>query len=170
MAIISLCRDQNFESLNQVKSELNGVVLDFAPDFLKNTSDVLYLSLGDDYLGERTVKKTYHSSINGDFVVEDVFSSDSNETLRRLVFLSNQNVVQSEIQLVKKEKNDEKLYLDWNNLSCLHHRAIVASLAMCCDNFIEADLKICLIGVGGGCLATFLRKHFFNVNFCHFLL
>ena len=38
------------------------------------------------------------SELSGDYVIEDV-QSDNNETYRRLVFLSNQNIVQSEAKL-----------------------------------------------------------------------
>jgi len=46
----------------------------------------------------------------------------------------------------------------------LHHRSIVASLAIGAVDFLEAPLSVCLVGLGGGCLAMFLRKHFPNAN------
>jgi hypothetical protein len=49
-------------------------------------------------IGWRKVCKSGHSEISGDYVVEEV-QGDGNVIYRRLVFLSNQNVVQSEAKL-----------------------------------------------------------------------
>ena len=55
------------------------------------------MSVGED-LGNRVVLHEGKSALSGDFVVEDV-DGDGGEKFRRLIFLSNKNVVQSEARL-----------------------------------------------------------------------
>lgn len=59
---------------------------------------VPFLSIGED-LGNRVVLHEGNSELSGDFVVEDV-DGDGGHKYRRLIFLSNRNVVQSEARLV----------------------------------------------------------------------
>lgn len=59
---------------------------------------VPFLSIGED-LGNRVVLHEGNSELSGDFVVEDV-DGDGGHQYRRLIFLSNRNVVQSEARLV----------------------------------------------------------------------
>ena len=49
-------------------------------------------------MGKRVEKKRGHSEFSGDYVIEDV-TQENEPTLRRLVFLNNQNVIQSEAKL-----------------------------------------------------------------------
>lgn len=51
-------------------------------------------------IGVRTVKHQDRSALSGDYVVEDV-QGDDKRYFRRLIFLSNRNVVQSEARLLK---------------------------------------------------------------------
>lgn len=51
-------------------------------------------------IGVRTVKHQDRSPLSGDYVVEDV-QGDDKRYFRRLIFLSNRNVVQSEARLLK---------------------------------------------------------------------
>ena len=57
-----------------------------------------YLSLGDEVSVCSTVH-TGHSEFSGDFTVEDV--NIEQEIYRRLVFLNNKHLVQSETRLIK---------------------------------------------------------------------
>ena len=59
---------------------------------------VPFLSIGEN-LGNRVVLHEGNSSLSGDYVVEDV-DRDSGQKFRRLIFLSNKNVIQSEARLV----------------------------------------------------------------------
>ena len=59
---------------------------------------VPFLSAGDD-IGSRTVRYRGRSELSGDYVVEDV-EGDGGQTFRRLIFLSDPNLVQSEVRLV----------------------------------------------------------------------
>lgn len=58
-----------------------------------------FLSIGND-IGERSVCCRGNSDISGDFVVEEV-QGEGGVTYRRLIFLTNQNIVQSEAKLSK---------------------------------------------------------------------
>lgn len=60
---------------------------------------VPFLSVGGD-IGVRTVQHQDRSPLSGDYVVEDV-QGDDKRYFRRLIFLSNRNVVQSEARLLK---------------------------------------------------------------------
>jgi len=57
-----------------------------------------FLSLGDE-INIRTERHRGSSSLSGDFVVEDI--DVSGDLHRRLIFLSNKNLVQSEASLVQ---------------------------------------------------------------------
>lgn len=59
---------------------------------------VPFLSIGED-LGSRVVLHEGYSELSGDYVVEDV-DGDGGQKFRRLIFLSNKNVVQSEARLI----------------------------------------------------------------------
>lgn len=61
-------------------------------------SQVPFLSIGED-IGSRTVRHRGHSQMSGDYIVEDA-EGEADQTFRRLVFLANQNLVQSEVRLV----------------------------------------------------------------------
>ena len=59
---------------------------------------VPFLSIGED-LGNREVLYEGSSALSGDYVVEDV-DGESGQKFRRLIFLSNKYVIQSEARLV----------------------------------------------------------------------
>jgi len=59
---------------------------------------VPFLSIGED-LGNRVVLHEGSSALSGDYVVEDI-DGDSGQKFRRLIFLNNKNVIQSEARLV----------------------------------------------------------------------
>lgn len=58
------------------------------------------LSLGDD-VGKREIKCSAKSEISGEYVVEDISNNDA--MFRRLIFLSNPYLVQSEAKLIKSK-------------------------------------------------------------------
>jgi len=108
--------------------------------------------------------------MTGPFVVEDVLVSgnglsDQGQWFRRLVFLSSQNIIQSEARLKMAKK---RLVIDHSILTCDHHMAIVSGLVV----YIlqerhkhqmlnpQNPLKILLVGLGGGCLASFIQNNF----------
>ncbi|XP_068207837.1 eEF1A lysine and N-terminal methyltransferase isoform X1 [Palaemon carinicauda] len=159
LVVVHLCRDQVYESLKAIQDELSGKVLEIAPSKLPPNTKIPFLSVGDD-LGSRKEVKRGHSKWSGDYLVEEVHLPESLK-LRRLIFLSNQNVIQSEAKLTtvrekkKKGKVKESIAIDHSYLSCEHHLAMVAGLGL-----IKFPADLLLIGLGGGLLATYIHKYF----------
>lgn len=163
LLVVHLLRDFKYESLDEVKKDLSSKVMELAPSVLK--AQVPFLSVGDD-VGHRELKASGTSEISGDYVVEDV-TGDDNQIFRRLIFLSNPYLVQSEAKLVKvlrkkRKKKKEELEIDFSYLACSHHAAMVSGLAFL--NSEKCGLKILQIGLGGGSLAMYLFQHVKNVK------
>lgn len=75
----------------------HGWRLDFSIFDIFSLRQVPFLSAGED-IGERKVRYEGESEINGKFLVEEVKPGDG-AIYRRLIFLSNENLVQSEVKL-----------------------------------------------------------------------
>jgi hypothetical protein len=143
-------------------------------NFLTRSSlwQIPFLSTGAD-TGHREIIYEGHSEFSGDFVVEDVdvrnfqqtrksnqnnlnFQSDKNK-FRRLIFLANQAVVQSEALLRSTKTNKNKkgsFTVDTTYLACDHHRLMAMGPAL------FSTPEVLLIGLGGGGLCTFLNRCF----------
>lgn len=133
LVVVTLDRNHSYIDLDTIKAELSTKVMELAPPSFKHGAQVPFLSLGED-IGKRTVCLRGQSDLSGNYVIEDV-QSDNNETYRRLVFLSNQNIVQSEAKLKRasKKKNKGKppvLTVDKSYLACQHHIAMVTGIGM----------------------------------------
>lgn len=152
LAIITMHRNQSYTSLDDIKSEINETIKSFAPKEIKNMKKIPFLSLGSDDIGKRNVVHTNSSVFSGDFVVEDL-AFENNQMVRRLIFMNNPNIIQSEARL-KKIKN--KLVVDHRYLSCAHHMYILLGILMI-DN--TKNLKNLVIGLGGGGLFNFIYHH-----------
>lgn len=65
-----------------------------------------------------------------------------------------------------RSSDDGELIIDESSLSIDYHAGFVLALAMVEDILtkIEDDLRILLIGLGGGTLPTCLHKHFKKVS------
>lgn len=96
LAIVTLCREHTFKNWDAVKTELEDCVRNLAPAGLCGKNDIPFLSLGSD-LGVRIICYEGKSDFSGPFVVEDV-EIDGHE-LRRLIFLNNPYVIQSEARM-----------------------------------------------------------------------
>ncbi|KAK3593719.1 hypothetical protein CHS0354_013617 [Potamilus streckersoni] len=174
LIVVTLDRDHKYESLNFIKSELSGKILELVPPGFKNGTQVPFLSIGDD-IGKRTIQFQGHSEFSGDVVIEDV-EGDEGKIFRRLIFLANKNIVQSEALLVKKAQNKKKgkstssgaLRVDKSYLSCSHHSAMVTGLAMVeSDDFkklIGSSMHVILVGLGGGGLPSFIHQYFPQIH------
>lgn len=99
LAVVTLHRDQVYSTLDEVKSELDYSIKNLAPSGLDE--QIPYLSLGAE-VGNRETLISGVSQISGDFRIEEVEADG--KILRRLIFLNNQFVVQSEA-LVKTGKH-----------------------------------------------------------------
>lgn len=96
LAIVTFRREHRFESWDAVKAELEECVRNLAPAGLCGKTDIPFLSLGSD-VGARTTRYEGKSDISGPFVVEDV--ENEGHEFRRLVFLNNPYVIQSEARM-----------------------------------------------------------------------
>lgn len=104
LAVITFHRHQKYGSLQDVQNELRQSILQLAPPFMSITSEspnIPYLTLGDG-VGHREIVYSGTSEFSGDLLVEDV--DIESDTFRRLIFMNNQAVVQSEVKLKRKGK------------------------------------------------------------------
>lgn len=171
LIIVHLNRNHQYDGLDAVKAELSTKIMELAPPGLNQKSVVPFLSIGDN-LGERWVIYKGASVLSGDFIVEDV-KGDDHQMFRRLIFLNNPNVIQSEAKLIpekscstrKSRKNKKKKWVvDFSYLGCQHHVYMIASQVFL-SNFgfrpgSNAITKCLIIGLGGGGLPSFMHQTF----------
>nr|XP_003925419.1 eEF1A lysine and N-terminal methyltransferase isoform X3 [Saimiri boliviensis boliviensis] len=180
---VALHRGQQYESMDHIQAELSARVMELAPAGMPLQQQVPFLSVGGD-IGVRTIQHQDCSPLSGDYVIEDV-QGDDKRFFRRLIFLSNRNVVQSEARLLKdvshraqkKRKKDRKKQrpaevedlpaapeqsIDKSYLCCEHHKAMIAGLALLRnpEQLPEISLALLVVGLGGGSLPLFVHDHF----------
>ena len=97
LLVVHLCRNHTFSSLKECQDELSAFVMELAPTDLPSNAQVPFLSVGNDNVGERIERCRGRSDLSGEYVVEDV--EVNGEYFRRLIFLSNPNLTQSEAKL-----------------------------------------------------------------------
>lgn len=93
LSIVSMHRGHKYTSWEDVQEELSSSIRNLAPRGLKN-QQIPFLSLGSD-VGKRETIFQGKSNLSGDYIVEEITGQD-NKIFRRLIFLSNQFVIQSE--------------------------------------------------------------------------
>lgn len=181
---VALHRGQQYEGMDSIQAELSARVMELAPAGMPAQLQVPFLSVGGD-IGVRIVQHQDCSPLSGDYVIEDV-QGDDKRYFRRLIFLSNRNVVQSEARLLqdvshraqKKRKKDRKKHrpadtpedlpaapgqsIDKSYLCCEHHKAMIAGLALLKnpERLLETPLALLVVGLGGGSLPLFIHDHF----------
>ncbi|XP_056619937.1 eEF1A lysine and N-terminal methyltransferase isoform X1 [Triplophysa dalaica] len=181
LVIVAMHRDQEYEDMQAVQSELSPMVMELAPPGMQANQQVPFLSVGGD-LGWREVVGRGVSALTGEYSVEDVRGEDGH-LYRRLVFMNNSQLVQSESRLhatatasANKKKNRKKSKasvsgapavkgaktrsVDRGFLCCTHHEVMVAGLAMLgTDGFSSKDhpVSVLLVGLGGGGLPQFVH-------------
>ncbi|CAH2105057.1 unnamed protein product [Euphydryas editha] len=147
LVVAVLRRGHLFESLDAVKEELAHSAKMLAPNGF--TGQIPFLSLGSD-VGRRARVAAGSSRASGDFVVEDVDVEGA--ATRRLVFLANQFLVQSEARLkTVKRKNKTKVVVDFGHISLYHS-------FMCVGVPLSNSKNVAILGLGGGSLCMFLKK------------
>ncbi|XP_055859084.1 eEF1A lysine and N-terminal methyltransferase homolog [Episyrphus balteatus] len=166
LAIVTMHRDQEYDSWESVESELSESVRNLAP---KGLTDLIpYLSLGKD-VGKRETLVCGFSTISGDFRIEEV-EGQNGKVFRRLIFLSNQNVVQSEALLKTiKTKNKSRTKIDVGYLACQHHLFMtvgvqMATMGSSSSSGDDSSKNVLVVGLGGGGLCTFIRAALTNVS------
>ncbi|MED6287130.1 eEF1A lysine and N-terminal methyltransferase [Characodon lateralis] len=178
LVVVSMHRNQEYTDMQAVQSELSPVVMDLAPPGMPTNQQVPFLSVGGG-LGWREEVSRGVSQLSGEYCVENVRGEDG-ELYRRLVFLSNISLVQSESRLVSsntasshKKKNKKKtkaastavtlsagVSVDSGFLCCAHHEVMVAGLSMLgvgTPQNKDDPVSVLLVGLGGGGLPQFLR-------------
>ncbi|XP_073827007.1 eEF1A lysine and N-terminal methyltransferase homolog isoform X2 [Musca autumnalis] len=160
MAVVTLHRDQCYQSMEEVNAELADSIKSFAPIGLKE--QIPFLSIGAD-MGTRTTLYKGTSDISGDFLVEEVKGSDD-KTFRRLIFMNNQAVVQSEALIKKvKIKGKEHEKIDFGYLACQHHAYMSLGVQLAADS--EQQMRnVLVVGLGGGGLCMFLHEAIPNID------
>ncbi|CAH2246693.1 jg3534, partial [Pararge aegeria aegeria] len=149
LVVAVLRRGHVFESLDAVKEELAHSAKMLVPNGF--TGQMPFLSLGSD-VGRRVKVHEGSSKVSGDYVVEDVDVEGA--TYRRLVFLDNQFLVQSEAKLkTVKRKNKSKQVVDFGHITVYH---AFMSVGVQLTN----NQKVAVLGLGGGSLCMFLKKCF----------
>uniref|UniRef100_A0A8C1PVM6 eEF1A lysine and N-terminal methyltransferase n=1 Tax=Cyprinus carpio TaxID=7962 RepID=A0A8C1PVM6_CYPCA len=97
LVIVAMHRDQEYEDMQAVQSELSPMVMELAPPGMPANQQVPFLSVGGD-LGWREVIGRGVSALTGEYSVEDVRGEDGH-LYRRLIFMNNSQLVQSESRL-----------------------------------------------------------------------
>jgi hypothetical protein len=139
LAIVTMQHGQAYESLEQVKAELSPLVPQLMSDE-PTPGTIPFLSLGDD-IGSVNVVFQGTSDLSGELFVEDVDGVDDEGTLRRLVFGSNRNLIQSEARLVAASPptaNPQDALIDQTYLSNQHHHSIVGAFSLIADQLMPA--------------------------------
>uniref|UniRef100_A0A3Q3VYE2 eEF1A lysine and N-terminal methyltransferase n=1 Tax=Mola mola TaxID=94237 RepID=A0A3Q3VYE2_MOLML len=168
LVVVAMHRNQEYTDIQAVQSELSPMHSD--------PIQVPFLSVGGD-LGWREEVSRGVSELSGEYCVENVKGEDG-ELYRRLVFLSNTAIIQSESRLVssntaassQKKKNKKKakptaapttssasLSVDSGFLCCAYQEVMVAGLAMLGMGNPHNKVSVLLVGLGGGGLPQFLR-------------
>ncbi|XP_046398309.1 eEF1A lysine and N-terminal methyltransferase homolog [Ischnura elegans] len=172
LAVVSLHRGQEYPGgLETIRKEISPCVRRLAPHALRE-SKIPILSVAPDdagAVGQRQVIHNGKSEITGEFVVEEVETSRESingpKFVRRLIFMQNPRVVQSEtwLKTVKSRKGNPKKVVDNEHLSCEHHYYMLIGVSAVLS---EASLvpseanKVLVVGLGGGGLCMYMQQLF----------
>lgn len=156
LLVIHLGRDHLFDCLESVQNELAAVVSSLQPSDLPPNSKIPFLSLGSEVNQRREIHRGV-SDLTGEFVVDEVEEEEGGGNkktiLRRLIFLSNPNIIQSEARLIKGK-------VDLGYLSCQHHHVMVETYRQQCFDGQLTPSKVLVLGLGGGALCSYLHHKF----------
>lgn len=157
LVVVILRRGQEYVNLEAVKEELSHSAKMLAPKGF--VGQIPFLSIGTD-VGSRVKVYEGTSKTTGDFVVEDV--DVDGETSRKLIFLDNQFLVQSEARIkTVTVKGKPKTIVDFGHISYYH---AYMSVGVKLSQIDGAAHRAAVLGLGGGSLCMFLRKCFCNLN------
>jgi len=154
LIVVHLGRDHQFPSLEHIQQELSSVVSSLQPKDLPPNTQIPFLSLGTQVDHRKEIHRDQSAS-TGEYVIEEVEEDDDagkKTLLRRLIFLSNPNVIQSEARLSKGK-------VDLKYLACQHHHVMVEILRSSLEvpSFTK---RVAVLGLGGGALCTYLHHAF----------
>ena len=160
--VVHLNRYHRYKNLDEIKSELSGKVLELLPKKIVESNDAIpFLSIGGDDIGNRKIIHKGHSEFSGDYVIEDI-NLGEDEAYRRLIFLSSQNIIQSEAKLKSVKKGKKTiLTIDHSVLACKHHEIIICGLVLLRQQ-LSKSCNLLLVGLGGGCLPNYIQNNITN--------
>jgi len=168
LVVVHLVRGQKYESMNKIQEEIKNPLASLSPLCVTEKNIQAPIMTVENEVGDRDIVYQGQSDFSGDFVVEDV--SCDRKIFRRLIFLNNPNVIQSEVEIniVKKRGKEFKVPLT-TKLSCQHHGLMTVSFGILKYFFTETEVNAgsisgLLIGLGGGLLASFLINFMPNLS------
>ncbi|CAI5448453.1 unnamed protein product [Caenorhabditis angaria] len=160
IAIILLNLKHEYGTMSEIQDEIGHFLtqLDRRDEDKRTRIDIL--SVGEE--NSKVVIATGESMYNGKWSVEEVLLPCGNLS-RRLVFLNVLNLIQSEVYMKPMPNNEEERYVDLNNLVCDFHVMMLAGLALhpreplCVP---DIQMRMAVLGLGGGLLTAYLSKNF----------
>lgn len=197
LIFVTMHRGHAFKDTAEVQAELNPVVLTMVPEACAKEGSMPYLAVADD-IGSRAVVAEGSSAMSGPWVVEDVLDDDANDAaegggdkkksnkqkpsakeslkpkrlLRRLVFMSNRNAIQSEAAVTAAppaasasgawSASSPAVTFDHSNIRFPYHAAMSASLGLLRQATPPGQqrISISVIGLGGGGLPMHIATSF----------
>ncbi|DBB16766.1 TPA: hypothetical protein ACH3X3_015005 [Trebouxia sp. C0006] len=110
VVLVSLNRGHTFGGMKAVQGELSPLVMDLAPIASRRLEAAIPFMTTQEGIGSRTVLEEAESALTGRISIEDVTVQNDgapDTVLRRMVFTSNRNLVQSEAVLRSSTENGQ---------------------------------------------------------------
>jgi hypothetical protein len=163
---VAFGRSSTFPDQAFVQQELTYVVQvlarqgTFLPSYhqLKHANNSSIPFMASDGIGSRNVCAEGETTLSGTYLVEQV-KADEERIVRRLYFMENPFVIQSEVAMKEGNTNEvDKAYLAFE-----YHKYMVAGMAALTDlqsddtDTSKKELTACVIGLGGGGLVNFIQ-------------
>ncbi|CAD7700713.1 unnamed protein product [Ostreobium quekettii] len=187
LVLVALAGGCQAADMHALQATLSPMVLDLAPTSVRFQPKKIPYMTAVEGIGRKAVRDKVESKLSGRIIVEDV-ELDDGRYLRRLVFVSNSSVIQSEVILSLKAPDNANtssrpqrkkglhtlpptsaLSVDHSHLPMNYHQAIVACLgltgrALFKDRHRQGGVsglpQALVVGLGGGGLPMFLGRHF----------
>uniref|UniRef100_A0AC35TMP5 Methyltransf_11 domain-containing protein n=1 Tax=Rhabditophanes sp. KR3021 TaxID=114890 RepID=A0AC35TMP5_9BILA len=150
-------KGQEYGDCDEINAEVRNFVMRLCPPNLRN-GKIAFTTSRKSTEVVKIVDQGYND-ITGAWRVADI--KDSDDMTRQLIFDVCPNLIQTEVNLVKKKG---KFSVDVSVLNSQYHYAFVAGLAFVDNQFLKnresVKLRLGVLGVGGGVLCTFLHNFF----------
>jgi len=161
ICLIQLCSDEHYGTNAELREELQVFAYYLRP---KNCHDetVQVLTVQENYEERHTIAEGI-SDMNGPWEVQQIRMNGTAH--RRFIFLNSASIIQSEVSITDNFDEPAATVLDLERLSCEHHKMMLGAISMLEQFDIrrkidEMDVKFCVLGLGGGLLATYLHDTF----------
>uniref|UniRef100_A0A7S3E8D1 Methyltransferase domain-containing protein n=1 Tax=Rhodosorus marinus TaxID=101924 RepID=A0A7S3E8D1_9RHOD len=151
LIVVKMMPGCEFIGLNEVKDEVSATVPNFAPK-VSRSDRIPIMSLGSSLGSRKEVHQGLLLGDMGEFLIEEVEVAESQ--YRRLIFLNNPSVIQSEARLAQDGSVDSK------HLCFEYHQAMLTGVA----SLIQRIERVLVVGLGGGALATAFGHFFPNCS------